>query len=97
MTDKHTPVLRVTKRRGGDGRFGPIWCVYIDGAPTNLTVTRSTPPKYGSIQEWDVLNGTDDDLDLVFSSKSLEGALATIWLIAANCRAAIAQVTAEEA
>lgn len=71
----------ITKKRVGDARYGPLWRIYINGLATPFTVTKSVPPKFGRPQEWDVIDGPDEDLDLLFSAKSLEQAMNVIYRI----------------
>lgn len=74
--------LKVTKRREGDGRFGPMWRVLFDGRPTPFRITKSMPPRYRQPQMWDVLSGPDEDFDVMFDAPSLEGALSIVATIA---------------
>ena len=70
-----------TKKRESEGRFGPIWRLYVDGKPTPFRVTKSVSPRYREPQQYDVFAGTDEDLGLLFSAKSCEHAVSTVRLI----------------
>jgi hypothetical protein len=87
--------MTVTKRREGDGRYGPMWRVLFDGEPTIFRITKSDPPRYGKTQMWDVIDGADEDVDFLFDAKSLEGAIAALEIVGrVAIRAAIAKAEA---
>ncbi len=74
--------VTVSKRREGDGRYGPMWRVLFNGNDTPFRVTKSIAPKYGQPQTWDVIDGPDEDIDMLFDAKSLEAAMSVLRSIA---------------
>jgi hypothetical protein len=71
----------VTKRKDGDGKFGPRYRILINGQPTAFCVEKSIPPKYRCPQMWDVIEGEDPEA-VLFDSSGLDRALGTIQAIA---------------
>lgn len=78
--------MEVTKRKEGEGRYGPVYRVLIDGKPTPFTVAKDIPPRFGQRQAWDVIEEGDEMHDLLFTTKSLESALAVIASIVRAAR-----------
>lgn len=72
----------ITKKRDGDGLYGPRYRVLINGQHTPFTVEKSIPPKYGHPQLWDVIEGDDSNLGVLFDSHGLDRALGVIRVIA---------------
>jgi len=84
---------KITTTKEGNGRYGAIWRVLVNGQPTSLRVTKSVPPRYRMHQEWDVFAGPDEDLDLLFSAQGLAHAIVIIEAVleagaSAYCRTA---------
>lgn len=73
--------MKITKRKEGEGHFGPRYRVLIDGVATPLYVEKDAPPKYRMPQEWDVVHDAMPNHALV-TSHSLTGALHTLGTLA---------------
>lgn len=80
--------IKITKRKDGAGRYGVMWRIQFNGNDTPLRITKSVPAKYGAQQTFDVIGGEDEDADLLFDSKGLEGAMQAITEIVRAAEAA---------
>jgi hypothetical protein len=68
---------RVTKKKAAPGFYGTRWQVFVNGQPTDLFIEKSTPPKYGCPQMYDVIDG-EDCQQVLFDVNSVGLAMTTI-------------------
>lgn len=73
--------LKITKQKDGRGAYGPMWRVLINDRPSPFYVSQGAPARYREPVEWDVLQGPGD-LSLLFTARSMAGALSAIESIA---------------